>query len=210
MIRVFIVDDHELIREGLKKVLARESDISIVGESQNSQGLFERLDKNSVDVVILDMTLPDKSGIDILKDLSLRYPEARVLILSMHPEDRFAIRALKAGASGYLTKNAETRTIVAAIRKVANGERYISASLADQLAEHIVEKRSTFLHEDLSDREYQVFLQLADGKSLSQIAENLTLSVNTIGTYRSRILEKMHMKSNSELTRYVLEHHLLD
>jgi len=210
MIKVFIVDDHELIREGLKKVLARESDISIVGEAQNSQGLYERLDKLSVDVVILDMTLPDKSGIDILKDMSLRYPGTRVLILSMHPEDRFAIRALKAGAAGYLTKNAETRTIVAAIRKVANGERYISASLADQLAEHIVEKRSAFLHEDLSDREYQVFLQLADGKSLSQIAENLTLSVNTIGTYRSRILEKMHMKSNSELTRYVLEHHLLD
>jgi DNA-binding NarL/FixJ family response regulator len=210
VINVFIVDDHELIREGLKKVLARESDIKVVGEARNSQALFEQMARISPDVIILDMTLPDKNGIDILKQMAVTHAEARVLVLSIHPEDRFAVRALRAGAAGYLTKNAETHDIVAAIRKIAGGGSYISPPLADQLAEHVVEHRSNPLHENLSDREYQVLLQLADGKKVTQIAENLNLSVNTVGTYRSRILEKMHMKSNSELTRYVLEHHLMD
>jgi two-component system invasion response regulator UvrY len=210
MINILIVDDHELVREGLKKVLKRQSDMNVVGEASNAHELFEQLGSMSVDVVILDITLPGKSGLEILKELVVQYPKIRSLVLSMHPEERFAVRAFKAGAFGYLTKDTAASELAGAIRRVMSGRKYASASLAEQLVELFGEHGSNPSHEMLSDREFEVLCLLATGKSVSQIALQLSLSVNTIATYRSRVLEKLKLKSNAELMRYALEHRLVD
>lgn len=210
MIDVLIVDDHELIREGLKKTIRRQEDMHVVGEARDYSEMLQCLQQQSADAIVLDITMPGKNGLDILKELKIRYPGIRTIVLSMHPEDRFAVRALKAGAAGYLTKEAAATELISAIRKIVTGGKYISSTLAEKLADEIVNDNGGAPHETLSDREYEVACLIASGKSTGEIAQILSLSVNTITTYRARIMEKMSMESNAELIRYALEHRLID
>jgi len=207
--KIIIVDDHELIREGLKKVTAKESDIEVMGEASNSVELFELLDKHEVDIVLLDISLPGRSGLDIITDIKIQAPDTKILILTMHPEDRFAIQALRAGASGYITKNNASRSLVAALRKISEGRKYITSNLAEQLASELELNYEKPLHESLSIRELEVMQLLAQGKAVRDIAEVLSISANTVASYRSRILEKMRMKTNAEIIRYAVENKLM-
>ena len=210
MIKVFITDDHSLIREGLKKLLKDEMDIKVAGEAGNAKDTMEFVLKNNLDVLVLDINLPDKSGLDLLKELKEFKPELRVLILSMHPEDRFAMRVLRAGAYGYVTKESAGEELVKAIRKVYDGGKYVSAALAEKLVFEIQSGSDKPLHEMLSDREFQVFQLIAAGKTLAEIADGLSLAVTTISTYRARILEKLNLHSNAELIHYAITNKLLD
>jgi DNA-binding NarL/FixJ family response regulator len=207
MIRVFISDDHAVIRRGLSQIVNETQDIAITGEASGGQETLHEVLNNHYDVALLDITMPDLSGLDVLIELKQKKPELPVLMLSIHPEEQYAIRALKAGASGYLTKDSAPEELVAAIRKVAGGEKYIGYSLAERLAD-IPEIGSEPIHQRLSNREYQVLCLIANGKTAGQIAEGLSLSTKTISTYRSRILSKMKMTNNAELTRYAVEHQL--
>jgi two-component system invasion response regulator UvrY len=210
MINVLIADDHALIREGLKKILDGESDMTVVGEANNVVELVTQLKRLAVNIILLDITMPGESGLDALKELRQKYPQVPVLILSFHPEHRFAVRALKAGAAGYLTKESAAEEVVQAIRKVVGGGKYVSAALAEQLATELDTASDKPLHETLSDREFQVMRLIAAGKKSSEIAEELAVSVNTINTYRMRIFEKMKMESNVELARYAVDHGLIE
>lgn len=208
-LKIFIADDHFLIREGLKKLLQYESDLKIVGESDNPDDTIKYITENEVDILILDINLPGKSGLDILKQLKMFKPDLHVLMLSMYPEEQFAERTLKAGASGYLTKETATDDLIKAIRKVAKGGKYISP----QLAEKLIFKKDTeydLPYESLSDREFQVLKLMARGKSQIDIAGELNLSTSTINTYRSRILQKLGLKTNAELIHYALQNKLID
>lgn len=207
--KIIIVDDHELIREGLQKVLAKQPDIKVIGEASDTDGLFNLLNENTPDLVILDITMPGRSGLDVLKDVKLIYPEIKVLVLSMHPEERFALRALKAGASGYLTKQSAAKELVNAVRKVAGGGRYISTNFAEHLAFE-VNSDGRALHENLSNREFEIMRMISAGKSVGDIAGELSLSVNTITSYRTRLMDKMRMKSNAEIVRYAVENQLVE
>jgi len=207
--KIIIVDDHELIREGLKKVTAKESDIEVMGEASNSEELFELLDKHEVDIVLLDISLPGRSGIDIITDIKIQAPDTKILILSMYPEDRFAVQALRAGASGYITKNNASKSLVAALRKISDGRKYISSNLAEQLASELELNYEKPLHENLSTREFEVMRLIVEGKAVRDIAEILSISANTVASYRSRILEKMKMKTNAEIIRYAIEQKLI-
>jgi len=208
-LKIVIVDDHELIREGLKKVIARESDIEVMGEASNSDELFELLDKHEVDIVLLDISMPGRSGIDIITDIKIQAPNTKILMHTMHPEDRFAVQALRAGASGYITKNNASKSLVEALRKICDGRKYISSSLAEQLATELEINYEKPLHESLSTREFEVMRLIAQGKAVRDIAEVLSISANTVSSYRSRILEKMRMKTNAEIIRYAVENNLL-
>ncbi|MBI3125541.1 MAG: response regulator transcription factor [Ignavibacteriales bacterium] len=208
--KIVIVDDHELVREGLKKVLLKESGIQLVGEASNALELFKLLEETEVDLVVLDITMPGRSGLDIISEIKNLNDNIRILILSMHPEERFALRALKAGASGYLSKEAAARELVSAIRKIMSGGKYISAALADHLVSNLDKEPGKLPHETLSNREFEIFRLIAKGKSVGQIAEELILSVNTITSYRSRMMEKMTFSSNAEIVRYAIEHNLID
>lgn len=210
MINILIVDDHELVREGLRKVLKRQSDMQVVGEASTAEELLSMCAASRPDVVILDVTLPGRSGLDVLKDLLLRFPRIRVLMLSMHPAERFALRALRAGAAGYITKDAATSELVTAIRRITSGRVYASPAVADQVMEHFLGRTNLAPHQSLSDREHEVLCQLGAGKTVSEIAAALSLSVNTVSTYRTRILEKLHLKTNAELMRYALDHRLVE
>ncbi|MFO7525362.1 MAG: response regulator transcription factor [Ignavibacteriaceae bacterium] len=203
--KIIIVDDHELIREGLKKVTARESDIDVIGEASDSDGLFQLLDEHEVDIVLLDISLPGRSGIDIITDIKVQAPNTKILILTMHPEDRFAVQALRAGASGYITKNNASKSLVGALRKINDGRKYISSNLAEQLATELEMNYEKPLHESLSTREFEVMRLIVQGKAVKDIADMLSISVNTVASYRARILEKMKMKSNAEMIRYAVE-----
>lgn len=207
--KIVIVDDHELIREGLKKVTARESDIEVMGEASNSDELFELLDKHEVDIVVLDISIPGRSGLDIITDIKIQAPNTKILMHTMHPEDRFAVQALKAGASGYITKNDTSKSLVAALRKIYDGRKYISSNLAEQLATELEMNYEKPLHESLSTREFEVMRLMAQGNAVRDIAEILSISANTVSSYRSRILEKMRMKTNAEIIRYAVENKLL-
>lgn len=207
--KIIIVDDHELIREGLKKVTARESDIDVVGEASNSDELFELLDKQEVDIVILDISIPGRSGIDIICDIKIKAPNTKILMHTMHPEDRFAVQALRAGASGYITKNNASKSLVEALRKICDGRKYISSDLAEQLATELEMNYERPLHESLSTREFEVLRLIAQGKSVRNIAEILSISANTVSSYKSRIMEKMRMKTNAEIIRYTIENKLI-
>lgn len=208
--KVIIVDDHELIREGLKKVLVKHSDLKVVGEAAYSQDLLDLLDRHEVDVVILDISMPGKSGLELLRDIKNFHPKVKTLVLSMYPEDRFAIRALKAGASGYLSKQSAAKELVNALRKIMSGGKYISPALAEQLVLEIETPSDKPLHEKLSNREFEIMLKISLGKSVSEIADELILSVNTITSYRARVMQKMNMKSNAEIIRYALKNQLVD
>lgn len=210
MIKVLMVDDHALIREGLKKTLSGEPDLTIVGEANNIVELFKVLEQVAADIILLDITMPGESGLDALKELHQKYSHVPVLILTFHPERRFAVRALKAGASGYITKESATEELVQAIRKIAGGGKYVSTALAEQLAAELTDGSGKLPHESLSNREFQVMRLLAQGKKSSEIAEQLSVSVNTVNTYRMRVLEKMNVQSNVELSRYALEHGLIE
>lgn len=209
-IKILIADDHAIVREGLKQIVAEEKDIVVSGEAENSEKLMELLEKEKWNLVVLDINMPGKSGLEALKDIKIQYPDLPVLILSMFSEDQYGIRAIKAGASGYLKKVSAPTELVTAIRKIVSGGKYINQSLAEKLAEKFVKTDKEFPHEKLSDREFQIMCSIAMGKSAEEIAEELSISINTVYTYRNRILEKMSMKSNVELTQYVLNNKLVE
>jgi len=210
MTKILIADDHELIREGFKNVINKEIDLSVTGEAQNAAEVIEFLHNNECDVVVLDITMPGRSGIDVLKEIRSYNKNIKVLILSMHPEDRFAIRAIRAGAAGYITKEKAPKEIVNAIRKITAGGKYVSDKLAEELIFELSSGQEGPPHTQLSDREFEVFELIATGKSISDIAEKLTLSQSTINTYRHRIMDKMRMKSNAEIIKYAIQHNLVD
>ncbi|NPV60476.1 MAG: response regulator transcription factor [Actinobacteria bacterium] len=209
MIRVLVVDDHPVVRKGLTMVLAEEPEIQEVGEADSAAGMLAMLGASKWDVVVLDISLPDRSGLEILRDIKAMRPEMPVLILSMHPEDLYAPRVLKAGAAGYVSKDSAAEELVSAVKKVVGGGKYVSPSLAERLAELIDDDYRGAPHERLSDREFQVMRMLAQGKRLKDIADELCLSVKTVSTYRARVLEKMGMESNAELTYYALKNGLI-
>ena len=209
MLRILITDDHAVVRRGLKQVLEEEFDKVVFGEAQNTREMFEHLQKKTWDVVILDITLPDRSGLEVLEELKLTHPSLPVLVLSMHPEDQYGIRVLKSGASGYMTKESAPDEIVMAIKKILRGGKYISPALAERLASNLGVDREKPLHEALSDREYEVMVMICAGKILKEIAQKLDLSIKTVSTYRSRILKKMKMENNAELIRYAIKNQLV-
>ena len=212
MIKVFIVDDHEIIREGLKKILKEESDLIVVGEAQDGIELFEKMKKTDFecDVMLLDMNMPGRSGIDLLGDIKLMKPQMYILVLSIHPEDKFALRTLKAGASGYLCKDTALDELVVAIRKIYAKGRYLSPTLAEQLAFDVMPQKETLPHEQLSNRELEIMFMLAEGKKVKDIATELELSISTVFTYRVRIFEKLKVKNNVELTHYAITNKLIE
>jgi DNA-binding NarL/FixJ family response regulator len=210
MIKTVIADDHPIVRAGLKQILSDASDIKVAAEAGDGHELLKLIRKEGVDVVLLDITMPGFMGLDALKQIKVEKPELPILVLSMHPEDQYGIRVLKAGASGYLMKSTAPDQLVGAIRKVYRGGRYVSPALAEKLALGLQSGATGLPHENLSDREYQVLCSISSGKTVKEIAEELSLSEKTISTYRTRILEKMDMKSNAELTHYGIKHDLVD
>ena len=209
-IRVFIADDHAIVREGLKQILAESRDIIVAGEAENGVDAIKLFRKARCHVMLLDISMPDRSGIDVLKQVKKEHPELAVLMLSMHREDQYAIRSLKAGAAGYLTKQSAPQELVVAIRQVAAGQKYVSAALAQELASQLGDSHDCPPHEALSDREYQTLTMIASGKTVSAIAEELSLSVKTISEYRSRLLVKMKLKNSAELTHYAIKNQLIE
>jgi two-component system invasion response regulator UvrY len=208
MIRVIIVDDHPVVRRGLKQIIATEQDMRVVGEAENAREAIRVIRQTACDAVVLDITLPDTSGLDVLSQLKSERPTLPVLIMSIHEEEQYALRVLKSGASGYLMKNSIPEELIKAIRKITSSRKYISPSLAERLASELTSPE-TPLHEKLSDREFQIMCLIASGKSLKEIGAALCISEKTVSTYRSRIMEKMKMTTNADLTRYALEHHLV-
>ncbi|MCZ6632217.1 MAG: response regulator transcription factor, partial [bacterium] len=204
MIHALIADDHTIVREGLKQILSETTDITVADVASTGQEVIEKVRANTYDVVLLDISMPDKTGLEVLKQIKTEHPDLPVLILTMYPEAQYAIRALRAGASGYLIKESTPDELVKAVRTVSEGRRYVSASLAERLAFDLTGDSDRLPHELLSDREYQVMCRIASGRTVSQIAEELSLSVKTISTYRSRLLEKMNLQNNAELTHYAI------
>ena len=209
MLKILIADDHPVFRRGLKQIIAETTDIVVADEAADGLEVLNKVKVGDFDVDLLDISMPGKTGIDVLAQLKYERPKLPVLMLSMHPEEQYAVRALRAGASGYLTKESAPDELVAAIRKVSTGGKYVSSSLAERLAS-LLQKAEQLPHDILSRREYQVMCLMASGKTVSEIAKELSLSVKTISTYRSRILEKMKMKNNAELTRYAINNSLID
>lgn len=209
MINIIIADDHSVVRRGIKQILADEADMQVNGEAANADELMKMLDEQKWDLLILDITMPGKSGLDALIDIKQVKPELKILILSMHPEEEIALRALKSGADGYLNKESVPGELIRAIKKVLSGGKYISSALAEAIIFSNTSDANREPHEELSEREFQVLCLIASGLSLTEIADKFSLSVKTISTYRSRILEKMDLKSNVELTHYAIKHKLV-
>lgn len=210
MISVTIADDHPLMREGIKKVLQNETDIKVIAEATDGEDLLKLLKKKSPDIVIMDLTMPGKSGIDLLKDVNNLYPNLPILILSIHPEDRFAVRALKAGAQGYLSKSSISDKLIAAVRRIVIQKRkYVPPEIAELLISHMDHKNKP-LHETLSNRELEIMCMIATGNTIHDIANELSISVHTVHTYRSRIKEKLNLDTNVDMTHYAIEHKLID
>lgn len=210
MIKIFVADDHSLIREGIKNLVGLESDLKIVGETADPFTVCGQIRETKPDIILLDISMPGKSGLDVLKEIKLILPDVKVLIMSMFPEDQFARRTLKAGASGYITKDSLPDEILTAIRRVASGRKYVSASLAEKLASDFDNNREKHPHEKLSDREFQILKMIASGKSQSDISDELAISVSTVNTYRSRILEKLNLKNNADIIRYAFQNNLIE
>jgi len=209
-IRILIVDDHVIIRQGLKQILALAFPGAEFGEAATAQAALEQIWKDPWHVVLLDITMPGKSGLDVLKQIVEAQPNLAVLVLSMHPEDQYAVRVLKTGAAGYITKNNASEEVVGAVKKVLTGGKYVSATLAESLASSLNAPAGKAPHEILSDREYQVMRLIAVGKSVKEISFDLSLSVKTISTYRTRIMEKMKLKTNADIIRYAVREKLVD
>jgi DNA-binding NarL/FixJ family response regulator len=209
-IKILIADDHAIVREGLKQIVAEEKDMIVAGEAENAETIMKLLEKEKWSIVILDINMPGRNGLEILKDIKQLYPDLPVLILSMFSEEQYGIRAIKAGASGYLKKVSAPDELVKAIRKIVNGGKYITETLADKLADTLGQIKNELPHEKLSDREFEIMCSIALGKSAEEISEELSISVNTFYTYRNRILEKMSMKSNVELTQYAIRTKLIE
>jgi len=209
-IKIIIADDHSILREGLKQILTESKDIEVVGEAQNAAEAISKARNTEANVMLLDISLPDKNGIEVLKIIKKDNPGLAVLMLSMHKEDQYAIRSLKAGASGYISKQSASSELVLAIRTAAKGKKYLSASVAETLANHIGEDSDRPLHETLSDREFQTMSMIASGMTVGDIALKLNLSVKTVSVYRSRLLEKMQLHNNAELTHYAIKNHLVE
>jgi len=209
MIKILIADDHAIVRAGLKQILADTTDMIVAGEATNGLEVLEQVRKDHWDLVLLDLAMPGKGGLETLKELKKERPKLPVLVLSIYPEEQYAVRSLKAGASGYLTKESAPEELIAAIGKVAQGGKYFSASLAENLVSHLEEDAEKLVHEMLSDREYQVMLLIASGKTASTIADEMCLSVKTVSTYRSRALTKMGMKNNSVFMNYAIRNGLI-
>jgi len=209
MTRIFIADDHVLIREGFKKILLGEKDMCVVGEAQTAAEVLERIVQSDCDILVLDLGLPDRPGMEVLREVKKILPHLCVLILSMFPEDRFALRALKAGADGYLSKESAAAELVTAIRRIKDGHKYVSQKLSEDLLEKVRGKVPLMTHEALSDREFEVLRMIGSGKSISDIAAQLNLSVSTVNTHRMHILDKMNMHTNVELMRYAIENKLV-
>jgi DNA-binding NarL/FixJ family response regulator len=209
MIKILVADDHAILRRGLIHLLSEEAEMTVVGEAQNAAELLALTRAQAWDIVILDVAMPGRSGLEILKELKTDFPTRPVLMLSAHSEDQYAIRTLKAGAAGYLSKESIPEELVKAIRKAVAGGKYVSPMLAEKLADSLGQVTDRAPHETLSDREFQVFHRLASGKTVSAIAEEMTLSVKTVSTYRTRVLEKMQLQNNAELTLYAVQHGLV-
>lgn len=210
MIKILIADDHAIIRRGLTQIVSGESDLEVVGEAENAQETLDFCRREHCDVVVLDINMPGRSGLDVLKEVRRECPRLPVLVLSVHPEEQYGVRVLRAGAAGYLTKESAPEQLVQAIRRVYRGGKYVSESLAEKLVYELGNDGAQPPHAALSDREYEVMLMIASGKTVGEIASVLSLSVKTISTYRARILVKMNKKNNAELTYYVIENRLLD
>ncbi|MCB2205978.1 response regulator transcription factor [bacterium] len=210
MIRVALVDDHRIVREGLKKILTLENDMEIAGEAGSSEEALDMLQRIKADILLLDISLPGRSGLDVIKDLRSLYPEMGILVLTMHPEEVLAVRSLKAGAAGYLNKDSATDELVSAVRRIHGGGRYITPSVADHLFSAFQGESGDFPHDELSDREYQVMLLIAQGKKNQEIADVLAISARTVGTYRTRILQKLNLHSTADIVRYAVDHKLVD
>src|SRR5689334_16233980 len=207
--KILLADDHAVVRHGLKQILADQFRHSTFGEARNAQEALNLVWKQNWDIVILDITMPGRSGLEVLREIRRSRPKLPVLVLSMHPENQFAVRVLKSGASGYMTKESAPEELVGAIKKVVSGARHISSSLADLMAAYISIDTQRPPHELLSNREFQVMRLIASGKTVSAIAKEISLSVRTVSTYRTRILEKTGMKTNAELTHYAIQNNLV-
>lgn len=209
MIRILIADDHAIVREGLKQILADSPDMVVAGEAGSGQDLLQKIGTARWDVIVLDLSLPDRSGLDLLKQVNSLYPELPVLVLTIHAEEQYAVRALRAGASGFLTKDSAPDQLVTALQKVIQGGKYLSPALAEKLAIDLATSSDQPPHHLLSDREFQVLCLMASGKTPTEIAGELCLSVKTVSTHRTRILRKMGMRSNADLIRYALVNRLV-
>lgn len=209
MIKVLLADDHTIVRHGLKQIIETDSEMTVVGEASSGSEVMEFVKKTPVDVIVLDISMSGRNGLETLKDLKREYPSISVLILSMHSKDQYAVRVIKAGAFGYLSKEDAPEELVNAIKKAFRGEKYISPEVAELLADYIEHGLSDTPHTLLSDREYEVFREIGRGKSITQISTELALSVKTVSTYKTRIIEKTGMATNAEITRYCIEYNLV-
>lgn len=209
-IKILIADDHAIIRRGLKEILEEAPGMVVTGEATNGQEVLAKIEKQDFDVVMLDITMPGRSGLDILKDLKHTRPGLPVIVLTVHPEEQYAVRIMKEGAAGYLTKESAPEELVMALKRVSSGRKYITPSLAEKLAFALDVDAEKPLHETLSNREYQVLRLIASGKKVKEVAEELCLSEKTISTYRFRTLQKMGLKNSAQLIRYAFKHNLVD
>lgn len=209
MIKILIIDDHAIVREGLKQILVETPDLEVAGEANDGQEALERMRADHWDVVVLDISLPGANGLVVLQQIKNQFPEVPVLMLSIHAEEQYALRALKAGAAGYLTKETAPQELVTAIQKVAGGGKYVSPSLMEKMVSDLGKDLKKALHETLSDREFQVLCMIATGKGLTEIAEDLDLSVKTVSTHRTRMLKKMRLRNNAELIHYAIRNDLV-
>ena len=210
MIRVVVADDHQILREGLRQLLQAGGDLAVVGEAADGHAVMEQVRALEFDVLLLDMSMPGKSGIELIRQVKAEKPRLRILVLSMHEEHQYAVRAIRAGASGYLTKESATAQLVAAIRKVAGGGAFISAEVAERLAQEAMPHAEGPRHSALSDREYQVFRLLVSGRSVGDIAADLHLSAKTVSTHKARLMEKLGVDNNADLVHYAVRHRLID
>ena len=207
--KILVADDHSIFREGLKQVIGASVDMTVVDEAVNGQELLSKIQVNEYDMVILDISMPGRNGLDVLVEIKNIKPKLPVLVLSMHPEEQYALRAYKSGASGYLTKGSPSDELLNALHKISLGKKYVSSAMAESLVMGLSDPKTQELHHSLSNREYQVMSLIASGKTVGKIADELNLSVKTVSTYRAHILTKLNMKNNAELTRFVIENNLL-
>jgi DNA-binding NarL/FixJ family response regulator len=206
---ILICEDHKIVREGLRQILQQLEEVVSIGEARDGEEALLLLRTEVYDVVLLDISLPDHNGLEILKTIKTKWPSTNVLMLSMHPQEQYAIRALKFGASGYLSKDTASEELILAVKKVSSGGKYISQALAENLARHLDTDSLKQKHESLSNREFEIMIRLANGKSLQMIGDELFISVKTVSTYRCRVMDKMELKKNTDLTRYCIENKLI-